>query len=292
MGLWIPFTILAAFMQAWRNAFQSRLSKDVSTAGVTLARFIWASPLAAVYLWLLYRWEAAPMPTFTGPFVLLILLASVAQIIATALMVVLFRKRNYAIGVGLAKSEAVIAAVLGALFFAAPLSPLAWTGVLIGALAFWLMTNPGALREVSVSTLLTGLGSGLAFALTTLWVREASLLLGLPFLYSAAWVLLCVISTQTLMLLAWLLLREPYTLIALWQRPKLVFAISFFSCVGSLGWFTAMSLETVALVKTLGQIEVLFTLMISARWFREKLNGRDLAGLGLIVMGAVCVMLA
>jgi drug/metabolite transporter (DMT)-like permease len=53
-----------------------------------------------------------------------------------------------------------------------------------------------------------------------------------------------------------------------------------------------MSLETVALVKTLGQIEVLFTLMISARWFREKLNGRDLAGLGLIVVGALCVMLA
>jgi drug/metabolite transporter (DMT)-like permease len=125
------------------------------------------------------------------------------------------------------------------------------------------MTNPGALRDVSFGTLLTGLGSGLAFALTTLWVREASLLLGLPFLYSAAWVLLCVIATQTLMLLAWLLLREPYTLIVLWQRPKLVFAISLFSCIGSLGWFTAMSLETVALVKTLGQIEVLFTLMIS-----------------------------
>ncbi|QSR34943.1 multidrug transporter [Marinobacterium iners] len=292
MGLWIPFTILAAFMQAWRNAFQNRLSKDVSTAGVTLARFIWASPLAGFYLWLLYRWETAPMPAFTGSFILLIVLASIAQIIATALMVVLFRKRNYAIGVGLAKSEAVIAAVLGALFFAAPLSPLAWAGVLIGALAFWLMTNPGALRDVSFGTLLTGLGSGLAFALTTLWVREASLLLGLPFLYSAAWVLLCVIATQTLMLLAWLLLREPYTLIVLWQRPKLVFAISLFSCIGSLGWFTAMSLETVALVKTLGQIEVLFTLMISARWFREKLNGRDLAGLGLIVVGALCVMLA
>lgn len=292
MGLWIPFTLLAAFMQAWRNAFQNRLSQEVSTAGVTLARFIWASPLAGLYLWLLYRYEAAPLPEISGQFILLIMLASVAQIIATALMVMLFRKRNYAIGVGLAKSEAVIAAILGALFFAAPLSPLAWTGVLIGVLAFWLMTNPGKLREVSFSTLLTGLGSGLAFALTTLWVREASLLLGLPFLYSAAWVLLCVIGTQTLMLLVWLSVREPQTLVALWQRPKRVFAISLFSCIGSLGWFTAMSLETVALVKTLGQVEVLFTLMISARWFREKLNGRDLSGLGLIVVGAICVMLA
>lgn len=292
MALWIPFTIFAAFMQAWRNAFQNRLSKEVSTAGVTLARFLWASPVAACYLGGLYLYEPVAMPGFSVHFAGLILLAAIAQIIATALMVVLFRQRNYAVGVGLAKSEAVIAAVLGALFFSAPLSGLAWIGVIIGALAFWLMTNPGALREVSFRTLLVGLGSGLAFALTTLWVREASLALGLPFPYSAAWVLLSVIAVQTLLLGAWVVWREPETLQALWQRPGQVVSISLFSCLGSLGWFTAMSLETVALVKTLGQIEVLFTLMISARWFREKLSGRDLAGLVLIVAGAACVMLA
>ena len=48
--LWIFFTLFAAFMQSWRNAFQSFLSKEVKVAGVTLARFIWASPLAAIYL--------------------------------------------------------------------------------------------------------------------------------------------------------------------------------------------------------------------------------------------------
>lgn len=292
MGLWIPFTLLAAFMQAWRNAFQNRLSREVSTAGVTLARFIWAGPLALGYLWLLYRWEEAPMPQFGWHFAGLILLAAVAQILATALMVMLFRQRNYAIGVGLAKSEAVIAAVLGSLFFATPLSLLAWFGVVIGAAAFWLMISPGALRSFSVRTLLTGLGSGLAFALTTLWVREASLLLGLPFLHSAAWVLASVILLQTLILLGWLLVYEPHTLTALWQRPGQTGLISLFSCIGSLGWFTAMSLESVALVKTLGQVEVLFTLLISALWFRESLKRRDLVGLALIVVGAVCVVLA
>lgn len=292
MGLWIPFTLLAAFMQAWRNAFQNRLSREVSTAGVTLARFIWAGPLALLYLWLLYRWERVPVPQFTGSFATLILLAAIAQILATALMVMLFRQRNYAIGVGLAKSEAVIAAVLGSLFFATPLSLLAWFGVVIGAAAFWLMISPGALRSFSVRTLLTGLGSGLAFALTTLWVREASLLLGLPFLHSAAWVLASVILLQTLILLGWLLVYEPHTLTALWQRPGQTGLISLFSCIGSLGWFTAMSLESVALVKTLGQVEVLFTLLISALWFRESLKRRDLVGLALIVVGAVCVVLA
>lgn len=290
--LWIPFTLFAAFMQAWRNAFQSRLSQEVSTAGVTLARFIYASPLAGLYLALLYAYQPVDIPTFSGMFIIYIVLASVAQIFATALMVRLFRLRNYAIGVGLAKSEAVIAATLGALFFAAPLTPLAWAGVVIGACAVWLMGSTGKLHHLSWQTVITGLGSGLAFALTTLWVREASLVLSLPFPYGAAWVLLLVISCQTLMLLAWISLKEPATLSALWQRPKLTFTISLCSCLGSLGWFTAMSLETVALVKTLGQVEVLFTLLISARWFKERLSMRDLTGLALIVAGAACVILA
>lgn len=290
--LWIPFTIFAAFMQSLRNAFQKRLSLEVSSTGVTLARFIYASPLAAVYLIALYQFGEADAPVFSQGYVWLVMLASLAQIAATVLMVMLFKRRNYAIGVGLAKSEAVIAAVLGALFFSALLSPLAWLGVLIGGVAIWLMANPSSFKMISVSTLVTGLGSGLCFALTTLWVREASLLLGLPFLHSAAWVLLSVIVAQTLMLLVWVVWREPETLVALWQRPKLTGIISICSFFGSLGWFTAMSLETVAMVKTLGQVEIIFTLIISAFWFKESLSRRDLIGLVLIVMGALCVILA
>ena len=52
--MWIAFTVLAAFMQAWRNAFQSQLSQEVNIAGVTLARFIWAGPIALFYLFSLY----------------------------------------------------------------------------------------------------------------------------------------------------------------------------------------------------------------------------------------------
>ena len=100
--LWIPFTLLAAFMQAWRNAFQKQLSKEVSIAGVTLARFLWASPLAAIYLFSLYQWQPVAWPEFSLPFSGFIIAAALAQILATALMVKLFKLRNYAIGAGLA----------------------------------------------------------------------------------------------------------------------------------------------------------------------------------------------
>lgn len=290
--MWILFTLLAAFMQAWRNAFQKQLSVDVNVMGVTLARFIYASPLAALYLWLLYRSPDAVIPAFYGDFVFYVVAASLMQILATALMVVLFKQKNYAIGVGLAKSEAIFAAVLGVLFFASSLTPLGWLGVVLGGIAVFLLSGLTSIKTISWSTVLIGGASGLAFALTSLWVREASLALGLPFPYGAAWVLLFVISLQTLILLCYLALRDAQTLSALWAKPKLTLLTSISSCIGSLGWFTAMSLETVPLVKTLGQVEVLFTLMISAFFFKEKLKQQHYLGLGLIVVAAILVMWA
>lgn len=288
--LWIPFTLMAAFMQAWRNAFQKQLSKEVKSAGVTLARFIWAGPLAGVYLWGLYQWQPADLPRFSLAFGGYILAASLAQILATNLMVKLFQLKNFAIGVGLAKSEAILAAALGVVFFAAPLNALGWLGVLLGAVAVFLLSGIRTMRTLSWRTLVLGLGSGLAFALTSLWVREASLELGLPFPYGAAWVLLLVISLQTLLLTAWLGLTDRATLQAVLARPGLTLRISGCSCLGSIGWFTAMSLETVAVVKTLGQVEVLFTLLISTFFFKETLARNDQLGLALIVIAALCVM--
>lgn len=294
--IWIPFTIFAAFMQSWRNAMQRQLRQHVSTAGATLARFIIASPLAAIYLFFLYQLSPqAAIPQFSPLFWRYILIASITQIFATALMVMLFQRRNYAIGVGLAKSEAVIAAALGALFFAAPLSFVAWLGVIVGVWAVWLMSRAIG-QNTSWKNIVIGLGSGLFFALCTLYIREASIILQANFatgyLIAAAWVLLWVIFTQTLILLIWLIIKEPHTLKQLWSYRRLTASVSLFGFLGSIGWFTAMSVQSVALVKTLGQVEVLFTLAISVWWFKEKLARTDYWGLGLIVLGALLVILA
>lgn len=304
--LWIPFTIFAAFMQSWRNALQKQLRNHASTLGVTLARFIVALPLAGIYVWLIYQTSPQePSLQISAVFLVNVAIAAFAQIAATAFMVMLFKTKNYAIGVGLAKSEAVIAAALGALFFAAPLSLMAWLGVFMGAVAVWLMSlnknkgnNPLLTNEhngLSWQTIGIGVASGLCFALCTLYIREAALILrsqvGMGFLISAAWVLFLVISTQTVLLTLWLAIKEPKTLNILFQHKKLTASVSFFSFFGSIGWFTAMSLQTVAMVKTLGQIEVLFTLAISAWWFKETLTKTDYIGLLFIVIGAMLVVL-
>ncbi|WP_350999701.1 DMT family transporter [Shewanella sp. TB7-MNA-CIBAN-0143] len=288
--MWIMFTFLAAFMQAWRNAFQSKLSKEVSVAGVTLARFIWAGPIAACYLYGLHQYQPSALPEFTGTFWGFVIGASSMQILATGLMVKLFKMQNFAIGAGLAKSEALVAAILGVLFFGTQLSLLGWIGVVIGGLAIMLLSSKQGFKQLSVKTVLLGLACGSAFALTSLWVREASLTLQGPFTHRAAWVLLWVIGLQTIVLIGYLLAKDKSTLAALWQRPTLTLSISITSCIGSIGWFSAMSLQAVPYVKTLGQIEVFFTLMIAVFWLKDKVKINDVAGLILIAIAAVLVM--
>jgi len=290
--MWIYFTLLAASMQAWRNAFQSRLSQDVNVIGVTLARFIWAGPLAALYLVALYQWQDAPMITPNKALIGYIVGASLMQIIATALMVKLFQLNNFAIGAGLAKSEALVAALIATLFLGSSLSTLGWFGIAIGGVAVFLMSAKNGIRGLSIKTLSIGLASGTCFALTSLWVREASLTLDLPILHRAAWVLLSVILLQTVILLTYLIIRDRETLLALFRHSKLTVLISVTSCLGSVGWFTAMAYQEVPYVKTLGQIEVFFMMLVSFFWLKQTVKLKDTLALLLIGVAAIMVMWA
>lgn len=293
-SIWVLFTLMAAFMQAWRNAFQKQLSQHVDVYGVTLARFLFGLPFACVYLAILYTQHPSILEVkFSAQFWVYVVIAGSSQILATALMVLLFKQRNYAIGVGLAKSEAILAALIAVIFLQDHLTLFGWIGVLIGGVAVFLLSKGKQGHSLSWKTLAIGVGSGLCFAITSLLVREASLELPeLPVLHRAAWVLFWIISFQCISMLLYLALFSRDTLIKMYQRLTLVFKVSVCSFLASLGWFSAMSMQSVAIVKTLGQIEILFSLIISVYFFKEKLAKADHWGLVLVVIAAILVIWA
>ncbi|MFD3318222.1 EamA family transporter [Alteromonas macleodii] len=289
---WILFTLGAVVMQTVRNALQSKLSGAVNTSGVTLSRFILAPPIALVYLLILYSSSASQVPEFSGSFIAVILCASLLQIAATSLMVILFKQKNFAIGAGLAKSEALVAGVVGMLFFGSYLTPLGWAGIVIGAIAVFVLSSGNRLHGISVKTMVIGLACGTCFALTSLLVREASHMLNVQHTVAAAWVLLWVLCVQTISLSGYIALTKPFVFRQLTNAKKQVLAISTVSCLGSICWFTAMALQHVALVKTLGQLEVLLTLVLSHYWLKNAVTKREIAGLLLIGLAAILVMWA
>ena len=289
---WILFTLGAVILQTVRNALQSKLSGAVNTSGVTLSRFILAPPIALVYLLILYGSSASQMPHFSVSFIAVVLCASLLQIAATSLMVILFKQKNFAIGAGLAKSEALVAGVVGMLFFGSYLTPLGWAGIVIGGIAVFVLSSGNRLHGISVKTMVIGLACGTCFALTSLLVREASHMLNVQHTVAAAWVLLWVLCVQAITLSGYIALTKPYVFRQLTNAKKQVLAISTVSCLGSICWFTAMALQHVALVKTLGQLEVLLTLVLSHYWLKNAVTKREIAGLLLIGLAAIFVMWA
>lgn len=289
---WVFFTLLAVIMQTWRNALQSKLSGHVHTSGVTLARFLFAPPIVAVYLYLLYATDTTGLstPEFSSTFILYACIAAATQIAATALMVVLFKQKNFAVGAGLAKSEALVAGVLGTLFFGSHLTPLGWAGIFVGSVAIFVLSSAGKKSTLSPKIMAIGLACGTCFAMTSLLAREASHLLDVPFVVGAAWSLLWVLCIQTVALSAYIIKQHPDVVAQLYAHKGMTIATSVTSCIGSIGWFTAMALQHVALVKTLGQTEVLFTILISVWWLKKPVQRYEIVGLGLISIAAVMVM--
>ena len=132
--IWIPITFLAAFMQAARTAGQKYLTKDFSAVGASYVRFLWGLPFALAYLWFLQQNGGYELPEPNWQFFVFAALTGFSQIAATVLLVFLFSLRNFAVGSTYARTEALLTAVVGALFFHEALAGAGWVAIAIGVL--------------------------------------------------------------------------------------------------------------------------------------------------------------
>ncbi len=295
MELWVPLTIAAAVLQGTRLALQKVLQSNLSDAGATYARFVFAVPLAALYVVALERglpsWEGV-----TAEFLGYGAVGGVAQILGTVLLVRLFARRNFAVGTTLAKTETIQTAFLGALVLQEWPSRSAFVAIAVSLVGVILISGAGirwrdALRRTRSGAVLLGLGAGACFAVSAVSYRSASLALleGGAF-HRAALTLLGVTTLQTVLMSVYLRLREPGQITAVLASWRTTGAVGLTGMLGSVGWFTAMTLQNAAYVRALGQVEILFTLAVSRFAFGETTKPAELAGMALIV-GGILVLL-
>jgi drug/metabolite transporter (DMT)-like permease len=64
------------------------------------------------------------------------------------------------------------------------------------------------------------------------------------------------------------------------------------SLVGSACWFTAFTLQTVAYVNALGQVEVVFALVASVLVFGERIGRREAQGVAVLTGSILLLVLA
>jgi drug/metabolite transporter (DMT)-like permease len=294
MEAWISFTIFAAFMQAIRTAGQKRMASELSAMGTTLARYLFGLPFAVIYLLLVIPEHTANIITSSlanNTFIIYSSLAGVAQILATMWLIKIFSHRNFAVGTIFSKTEAIQAAVFGAIFFSAVLSWLGWVAILIGAVGVLILSLPGRQQAIELPSIFYGLLSGCSFALTALWVRSASLSLAENFLQNAALTLAYMVSIQTLLCLLYVFVKEQEQLQRLAKRWRAGSFIGVTSALGSIGWYTALTYQEAALVRSLGQIEILFTLVITYLFFGERVTAREYLGITAIIISVLMLLL-
>ena len=148
------------------------------------------------------------------------------------------------------------------------------------------------LSSVVSRNALIGLASGTLFGVAAVAYRAASLALDGPnFMMQAAVTLAYVIVFQTVDHVRLDGLegtgRDRAASSRAW-RPALIVGLS--GAMASFGWFMAMTLQQAAIVKSLAQIEMLFTMASSVFLFREKINRLEVAGCLLIVAGIVALI--
>ncbi len=300
MPFWIIASVFAAFMQNLRFLLQRHLKvTSLSTGGATWARFAFAVPFVALALVAYKSLSGQDWPLPGDGYWRFIVAGGIAQMLATACVVALFARRNFYVGITLKKSEVILTALVGLVVLGEAVSTPVLVAIAVGFVGVLALSDPpqetGLPWTARIFNAASGYGlaSGLLFGVSAVCYRGATLALDsgdAPL--RAATALLCATIVQSVTLGLYLALREPGEItrvVASWRISSLT---GLTSMLGSLGWFTAFSLQTAAYVKAVGQIELVFTFLFSAFWLKEKTSRNEVIGIALILLSLALVFWA
>lgn len=296
--LWIPITIAAALCQNIRTTMQQKIRGLLSVDGANFVRYLYGAPLALGALAFLVWGTGRTVPSISGSFLLLVTIAGVAQIVATSLMIHSFSLRNFTVGTVYSKTETVFVALFATFIAGEPLAFGSWMGIFVCLAGVAILSVRGKLSDIrGVLADLThkgavyGILSGAVFAIAAGTIREASKLLpDGDFMIRGITVLACMNTIQVVLMAAYLARRDRPQLGKVWHNWRSSIWVGIFSVLGSAGWALAVTLENAALVRAVGQIELVFTFISSRLVLKERPSLGEWIGSILVVGGVVLIL--
>jgi drug/metabolite transporter (DMT)-like permease len=290
--LWAVFTLIAAAAQTARNAMQRELTATLGTVGATHVRFLFGFPFALIFLAgvLYFTGQSLPKPPLAfWPWVLD---GALAQIAATALMLAAMGERSFVVAIAYIKTEPVQVALFGLIFLHDALTPSLAAAVIIATAGVIVMSlKPGAASAMSMRPTVYGLVGGTMFALSAIGYRGAILSLQLPnFVLAATFTLAVGLVLQSVLLSAYLAVRDVEVLRSIMRAWKPSMLAGFMGAFASQFWFLAFAIATAASVRTLALVEVLMAQAVSKFIFKQPATARELIGIALVVIGVVLLV--
>lgn len=296
--IWLPATLLAGALQAWRTAIQRRVSQTLSVNAAGLVRYLYGLPFALAMLGAYRTAFPAPFPVTDAFFILFCIGGGLAQIIGTNLLIMAFAHRNFVVGTAYSKTEAVQGAILSFLLLGETLSPLTWAGIGGGVVGVMLLSTGGKrmgamdfLRALGQPAAVAGIAAGFFFAMTGVCIRRATQAVETsdPVL-AALTVLVVTMALQAAMQGAWLLARERGEMHKLLGSWRMSGQVGLLSALGSACWFTGYATAPIALVRIVGQVEVAFTMAFGHFYLKEPMQRSEAIGLLLVGTGVILAL--
>ena len=284
--LWVPATIAASALQVARNGLQRGLVPSAGPWGATLVRFLFGLPFSLVFVAAAAIVTPQARPHLTPVFWAAAMTGAVAQVLATAALLVAMRRAGFAVGTALQQSSLPLAAILGLIIFHDQLTVVAWIGVAITTAGLAALTWPrGATGEKPLSGAMFGLLSGLCFGFSLNAFRHATMAMEPAHpVYAAVASVAVVQAMQAAVLTVWLGFRDRGALAAVVKGWRESLLAGLCGACASACWFLALGLAPAAPVRAVGVIEAPMAALAGRRFFAEKLHVRQiLAGLAVIV---------
>ena len=297
LDLWVIITILAAFSQNLRSTFQKKLQSDLSDIGATNVRFLFGLPFAIIYFLFLHNSYEVTLTSIPNKFILFTILGGVSQIIATFLLLKIFNYKNFAVGTTYSKTEPIQALFFSILILGETISYMGMIGIIIGIFGVIFISYKSDKlsydnKPDSKNSIYLGLLSGALFGIAAVMFRGASLSLNLDnLLYSSGLTLLVALFIQTTLLGIYLIITDKNQILLSFDNLKDCTIVGFFGALASMCWFYAMSIQNVAYVRALGQIELVFTILMTLIYFKEKISFREIIGICWILIGITVIIL-
>ena len=299
MELWILITLVAATTQTLRSAGQKKMKGVMGDFGASYIRFSYALPFALLWLWFWMCITDQNLPQTTSSFWLWVSIGGLMQVIFTVLLITLFNHRNFAAGTAFSKTEVLQAAIFEALIIGEVVNFQVGLAIALGVVAILMLSFnksslglSGLVSSLRSTQALLGLAAGAFLGLSTVSFRAAteSLVTGDVVLRASM-----AAATSTLLqvmfmggLMALMARRE---LIQSFTHWRSAWPVGLFGAITTACWFTAFSLENVASVRAVGQIELLITLGFSIVVFKEKTSRTEILSIGLLAVSIIMVLL-
>lgn len=293
---WIATSILGAFFQNARSSVQKKLNSEMSLMASTYVRFSFALPIIFIVFYLYFgNYDYFLKAIQNNHFILYVILGSIFQITFTFLFLYLFKFTNFLIGTALSKTEVIQIAFFEFIILKDYLNLYAVLGIIIstfGVIIFSTKDLKNILKGFFSKSTIVGIFCGTLLALSIVFFRGS-----MQFIHfteknfdKALITLLAATFVQTTLITIYLLTFEIKQFQKIRSNMKLSFLAGLFGFSATVFWFYSFSLVQAAFVRTVGQIELLFSYISSRFMFKEKVRVIEIVGIFIFISGLILVI--